>query len=900
MPPKAGEPKFDTQVANLDATKAITKFKKDFAGKISQDDHQILLRPGYGNVGIPTEVGVNFFKYAVAGLKLYSYHVDVKVSGRVRLKIKGAVEKLLEKEPFKSKRSHIYYRDHNMMYSRTPLPIENEVIYPVIEGAEVKVKYVKELNFNDLVKYVQLQRYTCDFNEIQEYTNALVAVIGSKVLENKDVVGLGSNKFFIFDKGAKFEPFQKGLFVALGTFASVRTSFDSIRLNLNPTTAIFYKSFKPDGSPMNALDLIQDFLQMRGMPREADIKKAQFFMKGVKIYRAYLERKTGKAIQGFNFRENADTLKFKDDNGNLTSVRQYFKDKWKINLKFPNLPLLKIGPEAYLPMELAYIMPQQQYNGEVWDTRNLIRITSTKPMEKARLISKENSKLFSKVDFGKVDSQFTVVPSRVLSAPVIEYSDNKKIIFQEKAHDGRTEKKKGNWNLERIRFVEPTKKAKSFNFGVCIMKNRFLNNKLGDLQGACIAFFGELSRLGVNVNRDFKKYSLDMDHPSVSDQHGMEQALTSIFTQAKTKDKIDYLIVILHKKDTTMYRAVKRVGDLKVGVINTCVVFNVFTKKLRGSDRFDIGCYSQIAMKINLKLGGSNHRLSPADSKGLFDAQKQPVFILGADVTHPTGQVNAESISVASVVGSEDGIFNKFPGSVSVQRGGQEVIQDIFGMVLERIENYVNKIGKLPNKVLFYRDGVSEGQYYTVLKEELTEIKRAFVEYGKRKNNPHYGPKITFMVVVKRHHTRFIPLNENAPDSKKNFVAVTSNDNVSPGTVVDRDITHPAFFDFYIQSQQALQGCGIPAHYYVLHDENNYESNEIQTITYNLCHTFGRATKSIKTVPAAYYADLLCTRGRDYIAGAEKERGNKSAVEKAKAKLGNNVAANIRNTMYYI
>ncbi|KAK6883105.1 Protein argonaute 14 [Candida tropicalis] len=116
-----------------------------------------------------------------------------------------------------------------------------------------------------------------------------------------------------------------------------------------------------------------------------------------------------------------------------------------------------------------------------------------------------------------------------------------------------------------------------------------------------------------------------------------------------------------------------------------------------------------------------------------------------------------------------------------------------------------------------------------------------------------------------------------------------------------KDITSQAYFDFYIQSQQALQGTGVPAHYYVLHDENNYTSDQIQRITYNLCHTFSRATKSVKIVPAAYYADLLCTRGRDYIYGFAKDTTlGSSPIERANAKLGGGVAPNIRNTMFYI
>lgn len=85
-------------------------------------------------------------------------------------------------------------------------------------------------------------------------------------------------------------------------------------------------------------------------------------------------------------------------------------------------------------------------------------------------------------------------------------------------------------------------------------------------------------------------------------------------------------------------------------------------------------------------------------------------------------------------------------------------------MVHERLENFHNKAKKLPSKVLFYRDGVSEGQYYTVLKEELPKLKAAFVEYGRLKKVSGYSPTITFMIVIKRHHTRFIPLEKNSKD----------------------------------------------------------------------------------------------------------------------------------------
>ncbi|KAI5953058.1 hypothetical protein KGF57_004050 [Candida theae] len=906
---------FEKKARNEDALSALQKYKSKYASEIEDEPYKIQLRPDYGSVGVKTEVGTNYFKYQVAGLKLYTYFVedqedpekgDAKEKEfkgkRPTLKVRDAVNNyLFTIEPFKSKRSQIYYRDFHTLYAKIPLPIEDDAVYPIPgKSASIKVQFVKELKFDDLIKYSTIKKYTKDFQEVTEYTNALISVIGSKVLENKSVVGLGSNKFFFFDKNTPIEDFQQGLFIALGTFLSVRPSFNSIRVNLNPTPAIFYKAFKPDGQPMNVIDLTKDYLGISQTPTESDFKKVQPFLKGVKIYRDYLKRMSGKAVQGLYFKENANTHTFEESEGKVVSVATYFEAKWGIKLKYPNLPLLKIGPTAYVPMEVAFIVPHQQFKGDVWDTRTIIRLTAMRPMDKAKLINQHKSSTFGDVDFGKVDSQFTKVTSRVLSAPVIEYK-NKKIVYKEEAFNGKTEKSKGNWNLESAQFVEAPKGKPLYKFGVVVLKNQYLSRKKDDLAQACSLLFGELNRLGIkNAGDKFMKYSVDLNSSSMTDEGSLEKSIAGIFQTAKLKDKCDYIIAILPSKDTKYYRCVKCAGDLKVGINNSCVVLDTFTKKK--FDKFDMSLFAQLAMKINLKLGGSNHRLSSGSSTGLFDNKNVPVFILGADVTHPTGQQNEDAVSVAAVVGSEDGIFNKFPGSIRAQAGGREIITDVKSMVYERLENFHKKVKGLPSKVLFYRDGVSEGQYYTVLKEELPKIKAAFVEYGKSHSMPNYNPKITFMIVVKRHHTRFIPLEQNAIDAvTKGKVAVTSNENVIPGTIVDRDITSIAFFDFYIQSQQALQGTGIPAHYYVLHDENKYTSDKIQQITYNLCHTFGRATKSVKVVPAAYYADLLCTRGRCYVGSAMKEGATGTALlAEFKKRLGDNVAAGIRNTMFYI
>lgn len=57
-------------------------------------------------------------------------------------------------------------------------------------------------------------------------------------------------------------------------------------------------------------------------------------------------------------------------------------------------------------------------------------------------------------------------------------------------------------------------------------------------------------------------------------------------------------------------------------------------------------------------------------------------------------------------------------------------------------------------------------------------------------------PKLTFIVVGKRHHIRFFP-KDAAPGRDGNAPA---------GLVIDHEITAPGIFDFYLQSQAGLLG----------------------------------------------------------------------------------------------
>jgi eukaryotic translation initiation factor 2C len=155
-----------------------------------------------------------------------------------------------------------------------------------------------------------------------------------------------------------------------------------------------------------------------------------------------------------------------------------------------------------------------------------------------------------------------------------------------------------------------------------------------------------------------------------------------------------------------------------------------------------------------------------------------------------------------------------------------------------------------------------------VLEEELPEIRSACVGLYPASLAKQGIPRISIIIVGKRHHTRFYPTKVEEAD----------NSNPQNGTVVDRGVTEARNWDFFMQAHKAIQGTARPAHYYVVFDEIfqrlkapqgllKNTSDIVEDLTHNLCYLFGRATSAVSICPPAYYADLVCERARCYLSG---------------------------------
>jgi eukaryotic translation initiation factor 2C len=101
-------------------------------------------------------------------------------------------------------------------------------------------------------------------------------------------------------------------------------------------------------------------------------------------------------------------------------------------------------------------------------------------------------------------------------------------------------------------------------------------------------------------------------------------------------------------------------------------------------------------------------------------------------------------------------------------------------MVHQLLVTFYERNRVYPQRILFYRDGVSEGQYAEIMQKEVAAVRQA-CEYA------NIRAQLTFCVVKKRHRARLFPMKPKEADNSGNCVA---------GTVVDSVITHPTEFDF--------------------------------------------------------------------------------------------------------
>ncbi|KAL1236714.1 hypothetical protein TPS_09236 [Trichinella pseudospiralis] len=555
---------------------------------------------------------------------------------------------------------------------------------------------------------------------------------------------------------------------------------------------------------------------------------------------------------------------------------------------YPNLPLVQVGSKSkaiYFPVEVCQVANCQRYNKKLkaCQTTSIIRYAlsdaPTRIQKCIDLVQKSNlnGDPFLK-NFGvKIKGEPVIVNGRVLSPPRLEYgkgNGGQQIVLTPKD---------GAWYLKEFKFFES---AYCESFGLV----SFLPpHKSSMLQEFCRQVVRTCRSTGIQMP----------DNPKFYEQARQNDSVKMVFERIADKCdrdgmKCDLVFVALFTAE--QYAEVKSCGDITFGLVTQCLlprtINDVAVKK-------SYLTMLNIAMKINMKIGGINAKLQKDEILDNY-LYKNNTLVIGVDVVHPSA-VEKHLPSIAAVVGNVDINVTKFHASVQILAARQELVIGIEKQFRERLVEYnvVNK--SFPKNIIVFRDGVSEGQFMQVLDEELIALRRACKSFIK-----NCQPLITFVVVQKRHHARFFCCDEAAARGR--------GKNIPAGTVVDRAVTSPDEYDFFLCSHHGIQGTSRPTRYHVLLDESNMNANTMQSITYYLCHIYGRCTRSVSIPAPVYFAHLVCARARYHVLAAlnsglvekfsdedSSSSSSSSKAESVKAELVKIIAlhSRVKKVMYY-
>ncbi|KAG8895019.1 hypothetical protein FRC00_008127 [Tulasnella sp. 408] len=519
---------------------------------------------------------------------------------------------------------------------------------------------------------------------------------------------------------------------------------------------------------------------------------------------------------------SAENYKFKNDQGREVSIAQYNRDKGT-PLRYPKLPCVeKIGPsKAVYPMEHCIVRPQLlPKQVEADQINDVLQFSTLKPHIRLQRILEgfqflEYSQNQYLRDFGiSIDPNPLRLEARVLTPPELQYN-------------GKFERpQNGTWRTGKFFRAKEVKGWVVINLSG--WPNLDVPRIAQDLKQSCVT-----QGMQWTNNPPISLVRNPLGDPEVA----IKEALTE---HKKKGVDANLILVIIPDDGKDLYYRIKHFGDVKLGIATQCL-------KASKCEKGGRDYYTNVSLKINAKLGGINQVLKATDAKFLT---QQPVLILGADVMHSRamGDDGLGRPSFAALTGNVDMTGCRYVGVGRAQQTRQEMIQDLEGMVSQIIVEYKKaNPGKKPfTSVLYFRDGVAENQFKTVIEEELPRIRSACAKAGIKG-----GIKLTCVVVGKRHHYRLFPVDPSSADR---------TGNAPPGTVIDSVITSSVESDFYLQPHAGLLGTSRPVHCNVLVDDNLFTPDDLQQLTFNLCHVYARSTRSVSLPAPVYYAHLVCSR----------------------------------------
>ncbi|TKA73489.1 hypothetical protein B0A49_07141 [Cryomyces minteri] len=608
------------------------------------------------------------------------------------------------------------------------------------QNVQIEVRPTASLSKQRLLAYTN----GLGASDISEHLTVLNTFVQKYVADPKSgKVRVGSSRFF--DKLSLDEEcrnkWPRGLHPRLGFFASVRPGTRSLLLNMNVSATAFYNRG-------DLTDLLRSYYGigertiMTYDGGSGDLGPAyRYLIGGLQVRYKYdpsglqqsppvrlpllTDPSTGrlKRVNAISRKTvRTQTFLLGTPNQSIT-VENYFNDHVLppgTRIQWPHLLAINTGSRdfpVWIPPELLWIEPHQSFRGLLagQEMSNMVGFARRTPKENAdsivrnqghggmsflkrdQLALRPNPTVPHKGGLGlEIVPRMIQLPARILNPP--------RLIYTQLANDASLSR--GHWNLQGKRFRMP--------------------KTLGALHVLTLKGSGNILGFCTGLATAFRSYGIDVDANrqviihTISDfkLNSLEAGIQSL--RSRGGGPINLILVVFERPHLDDYARIKTWGDTSAGVPTVCCTVGVLRKVLKTP-----GTGANIALKVNIKLGGVNHTV---DSTGVpaavaLTGWSRGTMVVGADVTH------------------------------------------------------------------------------------------------------NWSPRITLLVVGKRHQTRSYPNQTTRKDQ------IDYQGNMVPGLVVDAErIRLPYYFDFYLQSHKALVGTARPAHYFVLENGMGLTADKLQFI----------------------------------------------------------------------
>uniref|UniRef100_A0A1B0BTJ5 Piwi domain-containing protein n=1 Tax=Glossina palpalis gambiensis TaxID=67801 RepID=A0A1B0BTJ5_9MUSC len=269
----------------------------------------------------------------------------------------------------------------------------------------------------------------------------------------------------------------------------------------------------------------------------------------------------------------------------------------------------------------------------------------------------------------------------------------------------------------------------------------------------------------------------------------------------------------------------------KKSYLERAVPTQIITQKSASNQRGIMSIATKVAIQINCKLGYT---------PWMIDLPLSGLMTIGYDISKcPKDKSKAFCALVASMDMKQNATFYS---TVAECSPGDALASNLWPMMTKALRQYRKEHEKLPNRILFYRDGIGEGSLKQVYEHEVRDVvEKLEAEY--KRCNAEKPPMFAYVVVTKSINTRFFYGERNPP----------------PGTVVDDVVTLPERYDFFLVSQSVRQGTVSPTSYNVVHSTIRLTPDQMQLLTYKMCHLYYNWSGTTRVPAVCQYAKKLAS-----------------------------------------